>query len=205
MAYSATKQRVSTRGVPPDDFLNQLVAWGKTASDDIFVPNLLPDVYSSVAAELGPWQGPGHRRAVMLEVMRVLAGFESTWNWNEGGDTNNPASNTPETTEAGAWQVSADSIGFGPELRNLVLTKVGSVDGNDFQQAMKQNHLLAMEYIARLLRRTVNHNGPVKRKEINPWLRNDAVSEFLDLVIPSPAISPRAIDGDCFPTRRWSR
>ena len=54
--------------------------------------------------------------------------------------------------------------------------------GNDFQRAMKQNHQLAMEYIARLLRRTVNHNGPVKRHEIDPWLRKDAVMEFRDLL-----------------------
>jgi hypothetical protein len=47
---------------------------------------------------------------------------------------------------------------------------------------MKQNHQLAMEYIARLLRRTVNHNGPVKRHEIDPWLRKDAVMEFRDLL-----------------------
>jgi len=205
MAYTATKQRVYTRGVPPDSFLDQLVAWGKTASDDIFVPNIIHDIYTNIASVLGPWQGPGHRRAAMLEVMRVLAGFESTWNWNEGGDANNPASVTPETTEAGAWQVSANSMGFGQELRDLVLTKVGSLDGNDFQQAMKQNHLLAMEYIARLLRRTVNHNGPVKRKEINPWLRNDAVGEFLDLLHPAPLTRSREIDGDCFPQRRWSR
>jgi len=58
-----------------------------------------------------------------------------------------------------------------------VFTKVGSLDGNDFQQAMKQDHKLAMEYIARLLRRTVNHNGPVKRHEIDQWLRRDAVAE----------------------------
>ena len=47
---------------------------------------------------------------------------------------------------------------------------------------MKQDHLLAMEYIARLLRRTVNHNGPVKQHEIDPWLRQDAVTEFLDFL-----------------------
>jgi hypothetical protein len=50
---------------------------------------------------------------------------------------------------------------------------------------MKQDHQLAMEYIARLLRRTVNHNGPVKRHEIDGWLRRDAVSEFLSLIYPS--------------------
>ena len=118
----------------------------------------------------------------MLEVMRLLAGFESSWDWNAGRDSTNPTSVTPDTIEAGAWQVSANSMAFGQELKDLVMNVVGSLDGNAFQQAMKTNHPLAMEYIARLLRRTVNHNGPVKRHEIDAWLRPDAVEEFLDLL-----------------------
>lgn len=84
--------------------------------------------------------------------------------------------------EAGAWQVSANSMSLGEELRNLVLAKSGSLNGTDFQKAMKQDHQLAMEYIARLLRRTVDHNGPAKRHEIDPWLRRDAVMEFRNLL-----------------------
>ena len=187
MPYHALKQRVHNRGVPPNSFLDQLVGWGRIASDDIFVPNSAHDVYSNVFRVLGPWQGPGHRRAVMLEVMRVLAGFESSWHWTEGRDTTNKTSITPTTIEAGAWQVSANSMGFGHELKSLVLAKAGSLDGNDFQRAMKQDHQLAMEYIARLLRRTVNHNGPVKRHEIDRWLRKDAVAEFQSLIYPSSA------------------
>ena len=182
MPLHATKQPVSNRGIPPDNFLDQLVAWGRTAPDDIFAPNSQTDIYSNVFGVLGPWEDLRHRRAVMLEVMRVLAGFESSWDWEAGVDVTNPTSTTPDTIEAGAWQVSANSMGFGEELKDLVLTKVGSMNGNDFQRAMKQNHQLAMEYIARLLRRTVNHNGPVKRHEIDPWLRNDAVMEFRDLL-----------------------
>ncbi|HEY2012455.1 MAG TPA: hypothetical protein VGH38_03090 [Bryobacteraceae bacterium] len=182
MPYHATKQRVHNRGIPPDTFLDQLVNWGKSAPDDIFAPNAAKDVYSNVSGVLGPWQGIEHRCAVMLEVMRVLAGFESSWNWNEGRDTNNPSSVTATTIEAGAWQVSANSMGFGQELKDVVLAKAGSLDPNVFQKAMKQNHPLAMEYIARLLRRTVNHNGPVKRHEIDRWLRKDAVAEFQSLL-----------------------
>jgi hypothetical protein len=182
MPFHATKQPVSNRGIPPDNFLDQLVAWGRTAPDDIFAANSQTDIYSNVFGVLGPWGDLRHRRAVMLEVMRVLAGFESSWDWEAGVDVTNPTSTTPDTIEAGAWQVSANSMGFGEELKNLVLTKVGSLNGNDFQRAMKQNHQLAMEYIARLLRRTVNHNGPVKRHEIDPWLRKDAVMEFRDLL-----------------------
>jgi hypothetical protein len=182
MHYIAAKQPVANRGVPPDDFLDQLVAWGKQAPDEIFAPNNLNDVYSSVVNALGPWQGMTHRRAVMLEVMRVLAGFESSWDWKAGRDTTNPTSVTPDTIEAGAWQVSANSMNFGQELKDLVLAKVGTLDGNAFQKAMKEDHDLAMEYVARLLRRTTRHNGPVLRHEIDEWLRRDSVAELQALV-----------------------
>ena len=182
MAFHATKQRVLNRGVPPDGFLDELVAWGRSAPDEIFERNNVTDIYSNVVGVLGPWEGLQHRRAAMLEVMRVLAGFESAWDWNAGRDVTNPTSVTPDTIEAGAWQVSANSMNFGPELKALVLSRVHSLDGDKFQQAIKQDHQLAMEYAARLLRRTVNHHGPVKRHEIDEWLRKDAVTEFRTLL-----------------------
>jgi hypothetical protein len=178
MNYTATKQHVANRGVPSDDFLDQLVAWGRRSPEEIFAPNLFSDIYSSVINTLGPWEGIPQRRAVMLEVLRVLAGFESSWNWNEGRDTTNLTSATPDTIEAGAWQVSANAMNFGQELKDLVLARVGTLDGNAFQKAMKQNHPLAIEFVARLLRRTTHHNGPALRHEIDPWLRRDAVAEF---------------------------
>jgi hypothetical protein len=183
MKYVATKQHVFNRGVAPDDFLDQLVAWGKQAPDEIFAPNAVSDIYSSVRNTLGPWRDLKHRRAAMLEVMRVLAGFESSWDWNEGPDENNPTSVTPETMEAGAWQVSANSMNFGQELKDLVLRHVGTPGGKEFQTAMKANHPLAMEYVARLLRRTTQHHGPVRDHEIDPWLRRDAVEEFEGLLL----------------------
>src|SRR5690242_4198174 len=103
MPYHAIKQAVLDRGVPPDSFLDELIAWGKTAPDDIFVPNPNQDIYSNVIRILGPWEGPEHRRAAMLEVMRVLAGFESSWDWNEGRDSDTAHPEDPETWEAGAW------------------------------------------------------------------------------------------------------
>jgi hypothetical protein len=202
MGYKATKQQVSNRGIPPDNFLDELVAWGRTASDDIFIPNTASDVYTSVFGVLGPYKDLTYRRAVMLEVMRVLAGFESSWTWTQGIDDNKTEAKIPSTTEAGAWQVSSNSMVWGPELRNLVVTKAGADDPETFQQAMKQNHLLAMEYIARLLRRTVAANGPVLRHEIDTWVRKDAVAEFLELMYPRSR--PRAMDDDCVPQlRRW--
>ena len=69
---------------PPVSFLDELVDWGSDAPDEIFRPNSNFDIYSSVAAQLGPYESTVHRKAVMLVVLRVLAGHESTWNWNEG-------------------------------------------------------------------------------------------------------------------------
>jgi hypothetical protein len=183
MQFNATKQKVANRGVPPDAFLTEMVNWGRTAASDIFAPNTNnDDIYANVRDVLGPWQGEDHRRAVMLEVMRVLAGFESSWDWTAGVDVSNPNSNTPQTEEAGAWQVSANSMNFGSELKALLLDRIGTTDAKAFRTAMKADHPLAMEYIARLLRRTVAHNGPAKRHEINSWLRKDAAAEFQALL-----------------------
>ena len=182
MNYHAAKQHVLNRGVAPDSFLDELVEWGRNASDELFAPNSVSDVYSSVFNSLGPWQGMGHRRAVMVEVMRVLAGFESSWDWTEGVDKSSKQKKNANNTEAGAWQVSADSMAFGEDLRQLVSNKVGTLDGLAFQTAMIKDHLLAMEYIARLLRHTTAANGPVSRHEIDPWLRKDAVAEFQRLI-----------------------
>ena len=180
MAYNATKKDVSSMGAPPDAFLDELVAWGKTAAAEIFAPNSSTDIYSNVYGKLGPWKkDPNHRRAVMLEVMRVLAGLESSWDWNHGP---NGQHKTEAENEAGAWQVSADSMEFGQELKDLAKARAGSLDAVDFQKFIKKDHTFAMEYIARLLRRTVDHNGPVRRHEIDRWLRKDAVEEFLSLL-----------------------
>src|SRR5260370_32510240 len=119
MPFHATKQPVSTRGIPPDNFLDQLVAWGRTAHDDIFAANSQTDIYSNVFGVLGPWGDLRHRRAVMLEVMRVLAGFESSWDWEAGVDVTNPTSTTPDTIEAGPLESRANPTGFGWGLENL--------------------------------------------------------------------------------------
>ena len=176
-AAAPVNGKVINRGTPPESFLCELIAWGKTAPDVIFARNNVKDIYSSVAEKLGPYPTLLYRRAVMLEVMRVLAGFESSWHWDCGRDTTNPTSNKPETTEAGAWQVSANSRAFGEDLQ-----AISPDDPLEFQRNMKSNHPLAMEYIARLLRHTTRHNGPVKRGEIHPWLRRDAVAEFVALL-----------------------
>ena len=177
MKYIHTKAKVLNRGLPPDSFLDELVKFGRTAPDDLFAANSVFDVYSSVKSSLGPWQSIKHRRCVMLEVLRVLAGFESSWDWKCGRDVTNSTSVTPDTIEAGAFQVSANSRAFGADLRAM-----SPKDGNKFQAAMKADKQLAIEYAARLLRHTVRHNGPVLRHEIDPFLSKDAVLEFLAIL-----------------------
>jgi len=181
--FVKTLVKVFNRGIPPLGFLQELVAWGKKAAEEIFVDKQTKDkdVYASVTEELGPFGDITHRKACMLEVMRVLAGFESSWNWNEGRDKGNVKEDSPDTISAGPFQVSANSMGFGQDLRDLVAPHGISNqkrDGNAFQALMKTDHTVAFNYISRLLRHTVRANGPVKRSEINPWLSRDAVAEF---------------------------
>lgn len=204
MKFVAALQPVFNRGPEGDKdrdrvslFLGEMVDWARSASEEIFAPNDRADIYGKVRAELGPWRGIVHRKAVMLEVMRVLAGFESSWDWTEGVDTSRLGDDSPENSEAGAWQVSYDARTLSPgpdggELRALLRAK-GIGNGVKFQQAMKFDHPLAMEFVARVLRWNTKHNGPLYKGEernairkslrgeqhsIYPWLRTDAVDEF---------------------------
>jgi hypothetical protein len=176
--FKACLQKVHNRGTPPESFLNELVDWARLAPDEIFTPNNKQDIYSSIAGELGPWKGTVHRKAAMLEVLRVLGGFESSWNWNAAVDTTNPNSNKPCTEEAGIFQCSGDSMSYDPVLKNMLLTAKGKNDCDTFRAEVKKNHQFAIEYCARLIRFTTRHHGPIRDKHINPWLRKDAVEEF---------------------------
>lgn len=177
--FVACKKKVFNRGVAPDSFLNELIDWARQAPNEIFERNDNHDIYSSVASDLGPYSSLLHRKAVMLEVLRVLGGFESSWDFNEGVDPNNPTSTTPCTEEAGIFQCSGNSMGFDSSLKSLLRkASGGKTDCKTFITVSKSDHQFAFEFCARLLRFTVNHHGPVKRKEINPFLRRDAVSEF---------------------------
>lgn len=198
MKFTETKRPVLNRGTPPDSFLEELVNWGRAAEDDIFAPNPLNDIYAKVKPELGPYTSLQHRKAVMLEVMRVLAGFESSWDWREGVDTSRLGADTPENSEAGAWQVSYDARKLFPSKE--LLERFGIVDNPrsiqddiKFQQVTKFNHPFAMEFVARLMRVNTRHNGPLYKGDerliirrslrgaehsIYPWLSREAVGEF---------------------------
>ena len=173
-------QRVHNRGIPPEDFIADLIAFGKKATDDLFAPNDRFDIYDIIKPALGPWESIKHRKAAMLEALRVLAGFESSWKWNEGADVTNPAENSVETWSAGPFQISANSMNLDKSLKTFTQKAIWTTDPGKFRIAMMDDHPFAIEYTARLLRINTNHNGPVKRKEIVPWLRKEAVSAFMD-------------------------
>lgn len=184
MAYGPSRSLVLDRGEPPTSFLDELVDWGRAAPDDIFAVNQRSDIYSSVVDQLGPWQGPVHRRAAMMEVLRVLGGFESSWNWMEGRDTNNQNSNTACTEEAGIFQCSGDSMHFDRSLQQLFQSvSRGKNDCDTFRRVTKTNHTFAIEYCARLLRFTTDHHGPIKDGHVHAWLRRAAVAEFEALLL----------------------
>jgi hypothetical protein len=177
--FVACREKVLDRGRPPVAFLNELVDWGVSAPAEIFARNNRTDIYSVVGAELGPWANDLERRAAMLEVLRVLAGFESSWKWNAGVDTTNPHSNTACTEEAGILQCSGDSMNFDRSLKQLLSTVSGRTDCDTFRRTTKADHKFALEYCARLLRFTVAHHGPVRDHHIHPELRRDAMTELL--------------------------
>lgn len=186
------RDAVPGRKVAPLSFLQELAAWGREAPEHIFQQNNKADIYFKVEPELGPFLSIRHRKAVMLEVMRVLAGFESSWDWTEGVDTSRLGADTPENSEAGAWQVSYNSRFLAADL-SAMLIRHKIQDGIAFQRITKFNHAFAMEWVARLLRHNTRHNGPLyKGKErdairkslrgaehsIYPWLSRHAVEEF---------------------------
>lgn len=177
LPFVACLQKVSNRGKPPVQFLKALIEWARLADEEIFARNDKFDIYSAIVQQLGPWRGAKHRRAAMLEALRVLGGFESSWDWSAGRDPNNP-NNSLCAEEAGVFQCSGDSLGFDQSLKRLLIGMGGEDTCASFILTTKTNHRFAIEYCARLLRFTTKHHGPVRFGHINQWLRRDAVDEF---------------------------
>lgn len=176
--YLATKAKVADQGEPPDSFLDVLVQFGQMAPDEIFAVNAVPDdIYARIRPSLGPWTGLAHRRAAMLEALRVLAGFESSWNWQEGADT----TAGPETLyeqETGAFQVSANSLNFDPSLTACFQRYFPAGGVQEFIAGMKSNQFFSVEYCARLLRFSTKWDGPINRGLVLAWVNRDSVAEL---------------------------
>jgi hypothetical protein len=178
---------VLNRGIPPDDFLRLLVAWGAVGQSEIFAENALNDIYGAVIDALGPFDngdaGLIQRRAVMLEVLRVLGGLETSWNFEAGADPDGENESDPYCQETGIFQVSANSMDFDPSLKQCALNYCGPQSGvQDFIDQMKVLRTFAFEYCARLLRFNTGWDGPIDRGVLQQWVSRDAVAEFMTLI-----------------------
>lgn len=186
MDFRYTKSAVLNRGSAPDSYLTESIEWARTAPDEIFAPKPAPappipdpDIYAQIKPRLGPWENLLHRKAAMLEEMRVHAGFESSWNFNEGVDVTNDHSLEHKTgEETGVFQVSYDSTWLANGAMKPFAQQHGIDDVDAFIVQMKADHNLAFEYYARLVRFNTKWAGPIKRHEIDRWLSRNAVDEF---------------------------
>jgi hypothetical protein len=190
--YKACLKKVKGSS-PPPLFLDELVDWAKNAPEEIFISNAKNDIYSNVLTELGPYASTVHRKAVMLEVLRVLAGIESTWNWNQGVDPDKKVPNTPKNEETGAFQVSWDGMNNNQSLKDFVKKTFGKTDTKTFITNMKTHHKFAIEYAARLFMVTTAANGPLGRPKFHHELSRDAVDEFMLFLLEPPLQVPYEI------------
>lgn len=201
--FAATLAMIEGRGRPPVSFLEELVAWGKIAPAEIFAPNhVANDAYTVIKSRLGTqqgndasgtplyvWEGLLHRRAAMLELMRVHAGRESSWKWNEGDDKSARPNRPAKQLETGIFQVSSDSEGLDSEEGVNIMEQFAKARGIDtpekFIPAMKAGHPLAMEYYARLVRVSIAWAGPLIRHNadsVYPYLNRGSMREFMGLL-----------------------
>jgi len=200
--YPAIFSKVHNRGIPPVSFIETLVYAMRTLPDEIFGTDYRSrtedDIYSWLhkQGEVSQVASYGRRRAIMCEVLRVLGGFESSWDWKAGRDVTNASSNRPETTEAGIFQCSANSVNFDASLiacfswYAYVYEMPAWVDmkksGFNFQWMSKNVFGYAIDHCVRLLRFTIRHHGPILRGEILPWISLDGIREFEALLSNTP-------------------
>lgn len=168
----------------PKAFLDDLIDAIDPLPDEVFDVNPFHDVYAIMKGPLGPFQDLLHRKAVMCEVLRVMAAFESDWNWNEGVDiTNQYSLHHKEGEETGAFQVSFNScyskLDESGSLKACIVKYIGSLDVQAFISTTKTNHAFAVEYCARLLRFNTTWCGTLNDASmVIANVRRDAVEEF---------------------------
>lgn len=177
--YKECLHEVPSRGQPPREWLDTLIDAMLPLSDSLFAPNSYDDVYSLLAPVLGPWTGIPQRKAAMAEILRVLAGEESSWDWQCGADTT-AGPETPAEEETGAFQVSQNSVLLDKTggLAELLNQHLGSHTPALFIPAMKAEPALAVEYAIRLLRVSYRWDGPLLRGVVSRAVWKPAAAEF---------------------------
>lgn len=172
---AASAIKVPNQGPPPDSFISALVSFGTITGRYVAAVNSnQDDIMGIIRPILAPsdWTGIEQRLAGLLTALLYDAGFESSWNFGCGVDME-PGAGTSRPAnewEAGAWQVSQNSInkdvpfkamGSLGTLSALVGAYCNGATGPTvFQAAMKTNHLLAIQYAAWLFRFNTNWSGP---------------------------------------------
>ncbi|MBB6370442.1 hypothetical protein [Chryseobacterium shigense] len=190
--YNACLKAISEQhGKPPTEFLDTLVDTIEALPNDVFSRNDKYDIYSVMNGVLGPYADLLHRKAVMCEVLRVVAAFESDWDWNEGVDTGKPKSKFKKIAEeTGAFQVSFDSMSTDKSLQECLDKHEGRHDVETFITAMKSNHKLAVEYCARLFRFDTTWCGTVKNKNmVISHVSRNSVEEFKSFLSVEPIVA----------------
>jgi len=157
--------QVPNQGPPPTPFVESLVHFGAIAPLYVYAENPnQDDIMAIIRPVLAPngWQSVQQRLAGLLTALLYDAGFESSWIWTTGVDmepgagTGRPA----DEWEAGAWQVSANSMSFDARLGDLVSAHCNANDPVSFQAGMKSDKLLAIHYAAVLFRCNTRWSGP---------------------------------------------
>ena len=193
-AGSACKSPINGN-VAPDSFLQELITWANQAPNQVFESNPKSDVYSFSKAKLAPngWKNLKHRKAAMLEVMRNLASWESSYSWKAGIDTQNASSAKNKCNEeAGIFQTSANIMAFDKSLKDLFDKRCrqqysGNSDCIKFIKCSKDphaDHTFTIEITARALRFTTRHWGPLLRRNdvyahLNPACQKEIEARLL--------------------------
>lgn len=199
--FNHTRQEVYNRGGAPENFLNFIVDWALDTPSQLFQYNDNADVYSHVRYKLGPWKEGDdfltHRKAVMLEVLRTLCGFESSWNWEEDYDQSAnegyPTDRHIKEWEAGILQSSSDSLNTYQSCSQYAAALgIGVNDHTAFRMLSMQKGAFPIHYGVLILRETYMHHGPLLRTENNtadsqesslhPYLSKACVAEFENLL-----------------------
>lgn len=187
MSYQFAISVVYNRGAPPVAFIDELVLWAKFAGDDVFMPNDSNDIYAKYAPVLGPWTSLPQRKAGMMEMLRVLAGYEVA-----GHGRPEPTRIILITARQQPRRGSSRCRRTRWPLATLKtrLFAFWQHRSGRFYPGDETDTFFALDYAARLLRLTINANGPVlhddlasgDKKYLHHWLSPSAMNEFMALI-----------------------